>query len=145
MPTVPSVNEWSQVEEIAVSPKTYRILVADDDVSVVRLFCENLQEMGYAVDTAYDGQMALQQAKLQRPDLIILDVNMPMTSGLKVFEYLRASPETAATPIIFVTGDASSAVYPAIADAPRVAHLKKPVDLEGLNSLVRLFLQRYAA
>ncbi len=129
-------------EDLAVSVAP-QILVADDDPSMVRLLQETLQLEGYKVYCAYDGQMALRLAQQFALDLIILDVNMPMTNGLKVFAYLRASVSTAKIPVIFVTGELSKDVYPAIATAQRVAHLKKPVDLESFNSLVKLFLAQY--
>ncbi len=122
---------------------TYRILVADDDPAIVHLLQENLEILGHKVLRAYDGQMAVRMAREHHPDLVILDVNMPMTSGLKVLEYLRASAETATIPVIFITGELSKDVYPAIADAPRVAHVKKPFDLESLNSLVQHFLKQF--
>ncbi len=120
-----------------------RILVVDDDASLVHLLKEDLELEGYHVSAAYDGQMGLRCALNEPFNLIILDVNMPMTNGFKVFEYLRANPGTARIPVIFVTGEISNDVYPVIERSPRAAHMKKPVDLEGLNSLVRHYLERY--
>jgi CheY-like chemotaxis protein len=121
----------------------YQILVADDDPAMVRLLQENLAEFGYTVRTAYDGQAVIRSALQYRPDLIIMDVNMPMTSGLKALEYLRARPDTSRIPVIFITGELSKDIYPVIAATSRVAHMKKPLDLENLNSLIHLFLERY--
>ncbi len=122
-----------------------KIVVADDDPLIVRLLQESLQELGHQVLCAYDGQMAIRLARQHRPQLIVLDVNMPMTSGLKAFEYLRASGETDKIPVIFVTGELSNDVYPSVAHAPRVAHVKKPFDLDSFNSLVQHFLDTYPA
>ncbi len=121
------------------------ILIVDDDASIVNMLREDLSEEGYQVSCGYDGQMAIQLARQIHPDLIIMDVFMPMTNGLKAFAYLRESPETAKIPVIFVSGELSSDVYPVIAEEPRVAHLKKPMDLEHLNSMVRHFLEQYPA
>jgi CheY-like chemotaxis protein len=68
---------------------------------------------------------------------------MPMIHGLKAFQFLRESPETRSIPVIFVSGELSRDVYPVIESAPRVAHVKKPVDFENLNSLVKQFLKQY--
>jgi CheY-like chemotaxis protein len=119
------------------------ILVVDDDPAIVHLLKDYLSSEGYEVVCGYDGQMAIQLARQRRPNLIIMDVNMPMTNGLKAFEYIRQSPATAAIPVIFVSGELSKDVYPVIASFSRVAHLKKPMDLENLNSMVRQFLQLY--
>jgi CheY-like chemotaxis protein len=124
----------------AVTPS---VLVVDDDASLVNLLKEDLTGEGYIVHCGYDGQMAIQLARRELPDLIILDVTMPMTNGLKAFEYLRANEDTRQIPIIFCSGELSKDVYPIIASAPRVAHLKKPMDLDHLNSMVRSFIQQY--
>jgi len=119
------------------------ILVVDDDPAVVNLLREDLQMEGYKVICGYDGQMALQLARREQPDLILLDVTMPMINGIKAFEYLRQSQETRQIPVIFVSGELSRDVYPVIETAPRAAHIKKPIDFESLNSLVRHFLNQY--
>lgn len=119
------------------------LLVIDDDPSFVHLLKENLEQEGYRVLKGYDGQMALQIARSDRPSLIIMDINMPMINGVKALEFLRALPETKSIPILFLTGEASGNVFPSLLNAPRVAHLKKPIDLEDLNSIVRQFLEKY--
>ena len=119
------------------------ILVIDDDPTLVHLLKENLESEGYRVYEGYDGQMALQMARKNHPNLIIMDVNMPMINGLKALEFLRSLEETKAIPIIFLTGEASDNVFPLLENAPRVAHLKKPIDLEHLNSMVRTYIDKY--
>lgn len=120
------------------------ILVIDDDPSIVNLLKEDLEMEGYVVLQGYDGQMALQMARQNKPRLIIMDVNMPLINGLKALEFLRGLQETKNIPIIFLTGEASGRVFPSVENAPRVAHLKKPIDLENLNSMVRQFLEKYS-
>jgi CheY-like chemotaxis protein len=137
----------SHLHELAEEPEIQQngglILVADDDPSMVHLLEEDLTLEGHKVVRAYDGHMALRLAQQQAFDLIILDVNMPIANGLKVFQFLRASAKTKKIPVIFVTGELTKNVYPVIAQDQRVAHLKKPLDLESFNSLVKLFLDRY--
>ena len=119
------------------------ILVIDDDPSIVHLLKENLENEGYRVMEGYDGQMALQLARSSKPKLIILDVNMPLINGIKALEFLRGSSETKTIPILFLSGETSANVAPHLAEAPRVAHVKKPIDLDDLNSLVRQLLEKY--
>lgn len=119
------------------------ILVVDDDTSVVNLLREDLQMEGHDVLTGYDGQMAIQLAKTRKPHLIIMDVNMPLTSGLKALQSLRQLPETKLIPILLLTGEPSAKVYPTLESQPRMAFLKKPVDLDHLNSMVKQFIQQY--
>jgi len=120
-------------------------LVIDDDPSIVNLIKENLESIGYQVSCGYDGQAAIQLARQLSPNLIIMDVNMPMTNGINAFKFLRAAKETAHIPVIFVSGELSKDVYPMISSASRVAHLKKPMDLDHLNSMVHSFITRYPA
>ncbi|HVO32477.1 MAG TPA: response regulator [Elusimicrobiota bacterium] len=136
------------MQEIDASEATRpskKILVVDDDAALVNLLRESLIEAGHDVICGFDGQMAIQMARQHHPDLIIMDVAMPMTNGLRAFEFLRGVEDTRQIPVIFVSGELSKNVYPLIAQAPRVAHLKKPMDLEHLNSMVQEFLVRYAA
>jgi CheY-like chemotaxis protein len=68
---------------------------------------------------------------------------MPLINGLRALEYLRESAETRMIPILFLTGEASANVAPHLSSEPRVAHVKKPIDLEDLNSLVHQLLDKY--
>ena len=120
-----------------------RILVVDDDAALVHLLRGSLESEGYRVCVGYDGQMAVQLARKEKPDLIVLDVAMPMLNGLKAFQYLRELQDTRAIPIIFLSGELTKDIYPLIEASPRVAHIKKPMDLEHLQSLIRQFIEQY--
>ena len=124
-------------------PDSATILVVDDDPSIVHLLKEDFTEEGYRVLEGYDGQAALQLAKSAKPNLIVLDVNMPLINGLKALEFLRERADTKNIPILFLTGETSARLEPALASAPRVAHVKKPIDLDDLNSIVRQLLEKY--
>jgi two-component system chemotaxis response regulator CheY len=121
------------------------ILVVDDDPSIVHLLKENLEQEGYQVLEGYDGQAALQLAKSAKPSLIIMDVNMPLINGLKALEFLRGMAETKTIPILFLSGESSAKLVPALKSDPRVSHVKKPIDLDDLNSLVRQLIEKYPA
>lgn len=121
-----------------------QILVVDDDPSLVHLMTTDLEEEGYNVVTGYDGQMAIQLSRTEIPNLIILDVNMPMTNGIVAAETIRNNAETQHIPIILLTGETSEKVYPMIQSMGRIMHIKKPIDLDELNSLVRETLEKYA-
>jgi two-component system, sensor histidine kinase and response regulator len=133
----------SSYPDVHRPPVTGSILVVDDDPSIVNLLKEDLTQEGHTVYCGYDGQMAIQLARRERPNLIIMDVAMPMTNGLKAFEYLRKCDDTKSIPVIFVSGEMSKDIFPIVQNSQRVAHLKKPMDLEHLNSMVRQFLTQY--
>jgi two-component system, OmpR family, alkaline phosphatase synthesis response regulator PhoP len=113
------------------------ILVVDDDVEIVQFLRNALEEEGYKVVTGFDGQMAVALAREHRPNLILLDVNMPMTNGLKALEYIRQQPGLKDTPVLFLTGENTERIYPTVANHARVAYLKKPVDLRDLRSILK--------
>jgi CheY-like chemotaxis protein len=121
---------------------TAKILVIDDDPSLVHLLTTDLEEEAYAVISGYDGQMAIQLARSDHPNLIIMDVNMPVTNGLKAMEAIRENDDTRAIPIILLTGEESQRVSPNVKSS-RVMHIKKPIDLDELNSLVKEVLKKY--
>ena len=80
-----------------------RILVVDDEPSIVKLVKTTLLGRGYVVDEAFDGVEALAQAKLHHPDLILLDVMMPHMDGNEARKRLLADPITKDIPVIHLT------------------------------------------
>jgi len=80
-----------------------RILVVDDDKSIVKVLTAYLEQSNYQVLPAYDGEMALHTLRRERPDLVILDLMMPRRDGWEVTNLVRADKSLAATPIIMLT------------------------------------------
>lgn len=80
-----------------------RILVVDDDREVVRLIRAYLEQAGYEVLAAHDGNTALHMARRERPDLLLLDLMLPGKDGLELTRLVRADPALAHTPIIMLT------------------------------------------
>lgn len=79
------------------------ILAADDDEDILDLVCLTLEQAGYEMLRASDGDEALELATRHRPDLCVLDVVMPSRTGPEVVDGLRASGETAGIPILLLT------------------------------------------
>ena len=106
------------------------VLVVDDEPHIRQLLRQELNEIGYQVIEASDGDAALNQARLARPGLIILDLFMPSISGFAVLGALRADTETAHIPVIVLSV--------AIEEASRSLELgaktclAKPVNVEKL-------------
>ena len=121
------------------------ILVIDDEFDQVRLISSFLKECGYPVLTGMDGSQAVQLALKHKPDLLIMDVNMPLTNGVNALNFLRENQQTAIIPIILLTGQNSAVMVPIIERYPRTAYLKKPVDLDSLGQKVAEMLHRYGA
>ncbi len=121
-----------------------RILVADDDAWILRMVTTVLQKRGYEVRTAVDGQEALEMALREPPDLVITDVMMPRLDGWQLVRKLRARPEFAFVPMIFLTALGS--------DEDRIRgfklgaddYLPKPFRFEELDLRVAKALKRRA-
>jgi len=80
-----------------------RILIVDDNRSLVRVTEGVLHRHGFEIITAYDGPEGLQRAQAEKPDLIILDIVMPSMSGYEVCRRLQENPETSAIPVLMLT------------------------------------------
>lgn len=86
-----------------INPSEYKILIVDDVMSNVLLLKVLLTNEKFQIATASNGRQALDQVIKEKPDLVLLDVMMPDMSGFEVSQQLKANPETAEIPIIFLT------------------------------------------
>jgi len=89
-------------------PKS-KILVVEDDRSLSEILIYNLDKAGYEVSLAIDGRDGLSQAQLKLPDVVLLDVMLPIIDGIEVCRRLRSKPETAHAIIIMLTAKAEEA------------------------------------
>jgi DNA-binding response OmpR family regulator len=124
-----------------VSP--LRILVAEDDTALARLYAAYGQSRGHQVLVAYDGAETLATAVAELPDLVLLDVAMPKLDGRDVLKQLKANPRTARIPVIVVTafgGDQN--LRDLLLELGAFDVLEKPVDLQiAFNKAERLVEQ----
>ena len=96
----PDVREGSRAIEFRPGDKTPGMLIADDDPSIVRLLADHCARLGFDVETASNGIRALLKASRFKPDILVIDVNMPEVDGLSVCAHLLDSdrpPERAAS------------------------------------------------
>jgi len=80
-----------------------RVLIIDDNKSLVVVAARVLEKEGYDVSTAFDGVEGVAKAQTERPDLIILDIGMPGTNGYEVCRELKMDPNTANIPVVFLS------------------------------------------
>jgi len=80
------------------------ILVADDEEDLAQATVEMLKKHGYDAWAVFDGEAALEQVREKKPDLLVIDNEMPKLSGMKVIEALGKDPETRALPVLLMTG-----------------------------------------
>jgi two-component system phosphate regulon response regulator PhoB len=86
-----------------------KILIIEDDRSLADVLAYNLRQAGYEVDTAYDGMDGLSQAQLKTPELIVLDLMLPVMDGLEVCRRLRSDPHTRDMLILMLTAKTEEA------------------------------------
>lgn len=87
----------------------HKIVIADDDIHALLLLQVNLVKAGYDVRTAHNGQEALALIKQDKPDLVILDVMMPIMDGWEALSAIRHDPDTADMLVILLTALATDA------------------------------------
>jgi DNA-binding response OmpR family regulator len=117
-----------------------KILVIDDEQSIVELLNLKLTEAGHQVVIAMDGFTGPMVASKEKPDIIILDYNMPAANGAKVHERLRGNTFTAGTPIIFLTATPIGEIIIQVKDDNLTRFLQKPVDFALLAKTMAVFL-----
>ena len=115
-----------------------KILAVDDDLIILELYKEIFTKAGFEIHTAEDATGAMGKYQEVKPDLLILDVDMPAGGGQKVFDRLRNLLLTA-TPIIFSTGSPESVA--GFAKNLNILVLKKPVNPEMLIAAVKQLLK----
>jgi len=134
-----------------MAPTAKKVLIADDEPDVHAFVQAVLEPDGHQVLTAMDGQAALKTAYAERPDLIILDVEMPKKSGFDVFEELRRHEATKSIPIIMLTGinqrpgpgpKFSAKDMTLYYESSPDAFIEKPVDPATLRDTVNRLLNR---
>ena len=119
-----------------------KVLIADDEPDILDIISFNLKKEGYEVVTAVDGDDALQKAKENVPDLIILDVMMPRRSGIEVCEILRTQPEFQETMIIFLTALNDENTHIKGLDTGADDYIGKPISAKLLTSRVNSLFRR---
>ena len=106
-----------------------RILVVDDDEDIREVAQMSLEVVGgWTVTTAGDGQQALDLARREQPDAIVMDVMMPVMDGPTAAVALRADPATAGIPVVLLTASVQAAERAALAELPVAGVLGKPFD-----------------
>jgi two-component system alkaline phosphatase synthesis response regulator PhoP len=121
------------------------ILVVDDDKKIVRLVRAYLDQAGFAVLTAYDGQTALQTIRRERPDLAILDLMLPDLDGWEIIRQLRGEATLKALPIIALTARVEDTDKIVGLELGADDYITKPFNPREVVARVRAVLRRSGA
>jgi len=117
-----------------------KILVVDDDLELLRLIAFVLRQTGYMVVEAQDGPSGVAAFELERPDLVVLDVNMPRLSGFEVLKRIRAA--STSTPVMMLTVRSAEEDQVQGLDLGADDYLAKPFSPRTLLARVRALLRR---
>jgi len=90
-------------------PSAQTILAVDDNLAFNYAICRTLQQAGYDCLTAQNGSAAMSAAENGRPDLVLLDINLPDVNGFEICRRLKANPKTQGIPVIFLSAAQTSA------------------------------------
>lgn len=120
----------SGVPHAGAESRPARLLVVEDDALIREFLLSTLRERGYTVDEANNGVEALVRLSEHRPDVVILDLMLPVVDGWTFVERVRRQPGGAEIPIIVVS--AVESLFDATATLPVRAVLSKPFDIDVL-------------
>jgi len=121
------------------------ILIADDDHDLLKALSLRLQQHQAEVITASDSYTALAKVVENKPDLMILDINMPAGDGFSVQERLKNMEALSNIPVIYMTGDKSQRLEGVAKQFGAVGLFHKPLDIERLVETIRQVLKPKAA
>jgi signal transduction histidine kinase/ActR/RegA family two-component response regulator len=113
-----------------------RVLVVDDVLANRQLLCDLLERHGFEVDQAGDGAHALERVRTLPPDLVLMDIRMPVMDGLEATSRLRADEATRLLPIVAVSANASAEDRQRCLERGANAFLAKPVQHERLTAVL---------
>jgi DNA-binding response OmpR family regulator len=114
-----------------------KVLLAEDETSLAHILRESLEERNYKVILCPNGKIAIEQYEAQKPDIVVLDVMMPLMDGFEVAQRIRAKDRQ--TPIIFLTAKSQSKDVVAGFELGANDYLKKPFSIEEL--IIRIQVQ----
>jgi two-component system KDP operon response regulator KdpE len=127
------------VPRMGMKPNEGRVLVVDDDPQIRRVMRTTLDAKGYEVDEAASGEQALELARAEKYDLVVLDINLPGKSGIETCREIRA---VSITPIIMLTVRDSGEDKIEALDAGAFDYVTKPFAMGELLARIRAVLRR---
>ena len=121
------------------------VLVVEDNELNMRLFCDLLDSFGYATIECRDGAQALDMARANRPDLIIMDIQLPEVSGLDVTRWIKDDDVLKSIPVLAVTAFAMRTDEQRVREAGCEGYLSKPIQMSSFIRTVEGLIPGNAA
>lgn len=117
-----------------------KVLIVEDNELNMKLFNDLLEAHGYLTVQTKDGTEALRLARSHRPDLIVMDIQLPEVSGLEVTKWLKQDDELRAIPVIAVTAFAMKGDEEKIRSGGCEAYIAKPISIANFMRVIERFL-----
>ncbi|MCE2570520.1 response regulator [Motilimonas eburnea] len=130
----------SPKEKPAKESKPMTIVVADDQPVLLKILCSILQPNGFKVETASNGAEALMKAKVVVPDLMLLDIDMPILNGIETIKACKKIPNLAQVPIIMLTSFSDKEHFKMCLETGAVDYIVKPTNADTLLKKVHSVL-----
>jgi len=120
---------------------TPRVLYVEDDKDLQFPISQILGMMGYEVACADNGKMGVEKAESWKPDVILMDVRMPIMNGPEAIRILRSKPDTERTPIFVLSAYSDSKTRDSCRQAGADAFFTKPIDIEKVDAAIKQALK----
>ena len=124
------------------APSAQTVLVVDDEPNVRRITKLLLEREGHRVLTAADGEEALLLAKVEQPDVILLDVVMPKLDGYETLKRLRVDADLQSIPVVMVTARGTEHDIATSFRLGAIFHIEKPYETQDLLQKLQVALRR---
>ena len=118
-----------------------KILVVDDEEGILELLDEHLSDDGFDVISANNGASALAQIYRERPDVVLLDLNIPEVNGYEVLKEIRGAEITRNLPVILLTGVSPTEGEKAAVELGANHYVTKPCKLSALRAVIRVAIR----
>jgi len=122
--------------------KPKKILIVDDEVDLVKTIKFSMEAEGYMVLASYNGEDALNQARKENPDLIVLDIMLPKLDGYKVCRLLKFDEQYKNIPILMLTAKTQEKDKSLGKETGADEYITKPFDMEELMKKVKSYLNK---
>ena len=126
---------------VAMTTKKTVLIVEDNELNM-KLFHDLLEAQGYAIIQTKDGMEALSLARTHRPDLILMDIQLPEVSGLEVTKWIKDDDDLRKIPVIAVTAFAMKGDEEKIREGGCEAYISKPISVTHFLETVKKFLEQ---
>ncbi|TET67432.1 MAG: response regulator [Dehalococcoidia bacterium] len=121
--------------------KEKKVLIVEDEETIRRLFKDVLEKVGYKIIIAGDGEQGVQLASKEKPDLILMDVQMPIKNGLEATKEIKGNPLTNNIPVVALTALAMKGDEERVRAAGCDDYISKPVQIRALLEKVASYFK----